>query len=111
MPSRQNMNVMVALMISVSSLPTDHVSSFFGAEALPSLSGQGAYLQHEMFFYELSCDSTSCNWSILTQQLGQPVIGARIMYLPPGFGRENCSPLSDGRREVSNLRFLPTELY
>merc|ERR1711976_936432 len=57
----------------IGSLPTTHESSFHGARALPSLSGNGAYLQHNQYFYELTCTSASCNWNIMDQTLTNSV--------------------------------------
>ena len=79
---------------SVSSLPTTHHTDFWGAKALTSLTGHGVYLQSYKYFYELSCDTNSCHWQIMEHQLTQSVQYSSMMYLPPGFARENC--LSDG---------------
>jgi len=70
---------------TIGSLPTTHDYSFWGARALPSTTGNGAYLQNEEFLYELSCSSSSCNWSEMTQQLSTPVSGAVMMHLPDSF--------------------------
>ena len=79
-------------MISVGRLPSQVETSklYVGARALPSLSDNGAYLQHHEFFYELSCDTTSCTWRRMKQKLSKAVRNAVMMYLPPGFARENC---------------------
>ena len=55
---------------------------FVGARALPSLSGNGAYLQHNKHFYELVCSTSACTWSIMEKQLKNPVSYATLMYLP-----------------------------
>jgi len=68
---------------TIGSLPTTHDDDFYGA--LPSTTGNGAYLQKEAFLYELICSSSSCNWSEMTQQLSTPVNGAVMMYLPDIF--------------------------
>ena len=73
---------MTVSLISVGSLPTTHETNFKGARALPSLSGKGAYLQDEEYFYELTCNSSSCDWSIMKQELAKPVRYAVMMYLP-----------------------------
>ena len=52
------------------------------ANALPTLTGDGVILQHEQYFYELICNSITCNWEILEKQLSIPVRGAVTMYLP-----------------------------
>jgi hypothetical protein len=70
---------------TIGSLPTTHDSDFYGARALPSTTGNGAYLQHEEFLYELSCTTSSCNWSEMTQQLSTLVYSAVMMYLPDSF--------------------------
>ena len=69
-------------LISVGSLPTTHDTEFWGARALPSLSGKGAYLQYNEHFYELTCNTSSCAWSIMKQRLAKPVYSAVMMYLP-----------------------------
>jgi len=70
---------------TIGSLPTTHDSSFGGARALPSTTGNGAYLQNNEFLYELKCTTSSCNWSEMTQQLSTPVWGAVMLYLPDSF--------------------------
>ena len=75
------------ILIAVGSLPTTHDSSFYGARALPSTTGSGAYLQNEEFLYELSCTTSSCNWSEMIQQLSTPVYAAVMMNLPDSFCR------------------------
>ena len=73
---------MILSLISVESLPTTYDSNFNGARVLPSLSGNGAYLQYKEYIYELTCTSTSCNWSVMTQKLTNSVNAAVMMYLP-----------------------------
>ena len=80
---------MILSLISVGSLPTTYDTSFWGARALPSLSGDGAYLQYEQYFYELSCSSTSCSWSKMEQELTNPVVTAVMMYLPNDYTCKN----------------------
>ena len=77
-------------LILVASIPPIHEDYYEGSRALPSLTGQGAYLQYKEFFYELSCDTYSCNWMLMEQRLSKAVYAAVMMYLPPGFARENC---------------------
>ena len=72
-------------MITVSSLPTTHDTSFHGAKALPSLSGNGVYLQYKKYFYELTCTTASCTWSIMAQELKEASFLNPIMYLPQGY--------------------------
>ena len=57
-------------------------SDFDGVRALPSLSGYGAYVQCKKRFYELSCNSTACNWSYMDQELTTAVKYPVMMYLP-----------------------------
>ena len=71
-------------MITVSSLPTTHDSDS-GAKALPSLSGNGVYLQYWKHFYELTCTTASCTWSIMAQELKQVTPDGPMMYLPQGY--------------------------
>ena len=76
--------------ISVGSLPTTQLpnpltKNFDGARALPSITGDGAYLQFKQYFYELSCTPTSCNWNIMDQKLIKSVYQAVMMYLPDGY--------------------------
>ena len=80
---------MILSLISVKSLPTTYDTSFNGARALPSLSGDGAYLQKSQYFYELSCSSFSCSWSKIEQELANPVYGAVMMYLPNDYTCRN----------------------
>jgi len=69
----------------VGSIPTTHHSTFYGATALPSLTGSGAYLQYKKFFYELKCSTTSCNWTKMQQELKSDVTYNLMMYLPHGY--------------------------
>jgi len=73
----------------IGSLPTTYATSFGGARSLPSLSGDGAYLQDGQYFYELSCSSVSCSWSKIEQELANPVYGAVMMYLPNDYTCRN----------------------
>ena len=77
---------------SVSSLPALPNPNFYGARALPSFSGNGVYLQSAQFFYELSCNVSSCIWRVMEQQLKEEMRVAVMIYLSPGFASENCSP-------------------
>ena len=81
----KSFKLIIISFISVGSLPTIYDSFFYGATALPSLSGDGAYLQYKQYFYELRCSSTSCQWSIMKQKLKNPVRFAVMMYLPYGY--------------------------
>ena len=68
--------------ISVAGLPTDYANYFFGARAVTSASGQGAIVQHEKHFYELTCEVSGCTWRILPNQLNPGVTRAVMMTLP-----------------------------
>ena len=52
---------------------------------LTSISGKGAYLQCKQYLYELTCTSSSCDWSVMEQQLKKPVQFAVMMYLPTDY--------------------------
>ena len=68
--------------IAVESLPTSDTSNFDGPRALPSTTGDGAYLQMNEFLYELNCSTSSCTWSLMEQKLSTRVIFAIMLYLP-----------------------------
>ena len=70
--------------MSVASLP-DKRYEYNVARALPSVSGNGAYLQARQHFYELICNSTSCNWSIMEQKLTRSTFPDIMSYLPPDY--------------------------
>ena len=76
---------MMLSLFSVDNLPTKHDSNFWGAQALPSITRNGAYVQYRKYFYELVCTSTACQWTIMEKQLTTPVQEAVIMYLPPDY--------------------------
>ena len=77
---------MILSLIPVGPLPKPAGGTDFrGARALPSLSGNGAYLQYKKRFYELICSSTSCNWSQMKLKLTNSVDYAVMMYLPYGY--------------------------
>ena len=75
------LKVMMLSLFSVDDLPTTHDSNFFGAQALPSITGNGAYVQHKEYFYELVCSSTACTWTIMEKQLTTDVYDAVMMFL------------------------------
>ena len=70
--------------MSVASLP-DKRYKYNGARALPSSSGNGVYLQDGHHFYELNCNSTSCNWSVMEQKLIRSTFPDVMSYLPPNY--------------------------
>ena len=73
------------LIISVAGLPTDYDNSFSGASAVTSASGQGAIVQYEEHFYELTCEVSGCTWRILPNQLNPGVEDAVMMTLPSDY--------------------------
>jgi len=70
---------------TIGSLPTSDTSDFWGARAVPSTTGNGAYLQMYEFLYELSCSMSSCTWSVMEQKLTTSVRWAVMMTLPENF--------------------------
>ena len=76
---------MMLSLFSVDDLPTTHDSNFGGARALPSITGNGAYVQYQKYFYELFCSSTACTWTIMEKQLTTEVYTAVMMYLPQDY--------------------------
>ena len=69
---------------SVADLPiTISSARLTGAIALPSISGDGAYLLYEGKFYELLCDETSCSWKVMPQKADENYPMA--MYLPSDY--------------------------
>ena len=76
---------MMLSLFSVDDLPTTHDSDFWGARALPSITGNGAYVQNKKHFYELVCSSTACQWNIMETQLTTSVRYAVMLYLPQDY--------------------------
>ena len=72
-------------LFSVDDLPTTHDRKFFGAQALPSVTGKGVYVQFNQYFYELVCTSVACQWNIMEKQLTNPVQEAVMLYLPDDY--------------------------
>ena len=52
---------------------------------MTSASGQGAIVQFQEHFYELTCEVSGCTWRILPNQLNPGVFGAVMMTLPSDF--------------------------
>ena len=52
---------------------------------MTSIDGKGAFLQHEENFFELTCDTSSCTWSVMAQTLDVGRTGVVMMYLPSDF--------------------------
>merc|ERR1719278_170483 len=70
---------------TIGSLPTSDTSNFYGARALPSTTGNGAYLQMNEFLYELRCTTASCTWSVMEQKLTTKVYHGVMINLPYDF--------------------------
>ena len=49
---------------------------------MTSATGQGAIVQYEKHFYELTCEVSGCTWKILPNQLNPGVSRAVMMTLP-----------------------------
>ena len=64
---------------------------YIDGTVVPSMSGDGVYFNDGgLHFYELNCDTDSCEWNQMAQTLpqGPETITSRIMmYLPEGY---NC---------------------
>lgn len=73
----------------VESLPTKGyhglTEAFEGARALPSMTGNGVYLRWGQVLFGLSCNLSSCTWSVLQQQLHPSVTLFVMMYLPDDY--------------------------
>ena len=84
----QNITDDLLIVISVASLPFDHVDGdkFWGARAVTSPSGEGAILQYYEHLYEIRCNTKDCSWTILPQKLNKSVNWATLLALPPGIG-------------------------
>ena len=76
---------MMLSLFSVDDLPNTHDSNFYGAQALPSITGNGAYVQRDEYFYELVCSSMACQWNIMEKQLTTPVQYAVMLHLPQDY--------------------------
>ena len=70
-------------------MPTTHDSSFKGAKALTSITGDGAYVQYGSHLYQLTCNIDACFWTIMEQELKIHVHSATIMHLPTGL-KDDC---------------------
>ena len=62
---------------------------------MPSLDGKGAFLQHKKNFFELTCDTSSCTWSVMDQTLDVGRVGGVMMYLPSTFECDRGNLLKD----------------
>ena len=71
---------MISFFLTVSDLPAS--SYTWGAVALPTLTGDGVIVQYKQYFYQLTCDASTCNWEILEKELSLPVSFAVTMILP-----------------------------
>ena len=50
--------------------------------ALPTVDGKGVIAQFHEHMWKFTCDSSSCSWSTLTQELDPPVFYSVAMHLP-----------------------------
>ena len=66
--------------MSVPDIPSPYYRSFDGPAALTSLDGKGAFLQNGENFFELTCDHSSCTWSLMAQTLDVGRAGVVMMY-------------------------------
>ena len=83
------------IIISVAGLPTDYDSTFWGAAAVTSASGQGAIVQMKEHFYEVSCEISGCAWTILAQNLDLGVYFPVMIMLPINY-TSNCDSCAAG---------------
>ena len=75
------------LLLLVGDIPS-YTDNFAGTRAIASFDEKGAYLQNDVFFFKLSCDSNSCSWSLMTQKLSVGRYGTVLMHLPVDY---NCA--------------------
>ena len=52
---------------------------------MTSASGKGAIIQMWEHFYEVTCESNGCSWSILAKKLDLGITHAVMMTLPPTY--------------------------
>ena len=75
-----------SIIISVPDIPPPYTyEQLDGPTALTSLDGKGAFLQQGENFFELTCDTSSCTWSVMEQSLDVGRFGTVMTYLPSGF--------------------------
>ena len=74
---------------------------------MPSLDGKGAFLQHGENFFELTCNTSSCTWSVMEQTLDVGRVGAVMMYLPSVFECDRGNLLKD----IKNLSQMTPNDY
>ena len=67
--------------LSVQDIPPPYVSTYDGPRAVTSVDGSGAYLQQNDHFFELTCSTAKCSWSLMDQKLNVGRDGAVLMYL------------------------------
>jgi len=81
-------------------IPSPYSPSKDGPRAVPSLDGKGAFLQNGENFFELTCDTSSCTWSVMDQTLDVGRKGVVMMYLPSVF---ECDRGCEDNSHVSGL--------
>ena len=78
---------------------------------MPSLDGKGAFLQHGENFFELTCDTSSCTWSVMDQTLDVGRTGGVMMYLPSTFECDRGNLLKDINKKTILTPVLPEAQY
>ena len=64
----------------VDNLPTSGQTQ--GITALPTMDGTGVLAQFNQKLWKFSCDSSTCFWTTLNQELSPPVFHSVAMHLP-----------------------------
>ena len=77
--------IYISFFIPVPDLPSTHTDNFWQAEAVSSVSDDGVYVQFKNYFYELICDSSSCAWTIMSNELDDGSFANVLTYLPQDF--------------------------
>ena len=72
------------VLFSVDDLPLKGWNAH-GIQALPSIKGNGAFVQYQENFFELVCSSKACKWTLREKQLTTSVDYPVMMYLPQDY--------------------------
>ena len=80
----QNLND-INVYLTVQDIPSPYVSTYHGPRAITSVDNNGAYLQQNDHFFELTCSTSKCSWSLMDQKLDVGRDGAVLMYLPADY--------------------------
>ena len=70
-------------LISVEAMPSGSYGSH--GRSLPTPGNDGIYYQHNEFIHQYTCNTTMCVWKKINIELGTPVFGAFMTYLPDNF--------------------------